>query len=50
LKWAGKGAILFHKPHSSTIIDHIKLKANGKRMREWFGWSEKTFVLTAKSK
>ena len=43
--WYGKGAISFHKPHPEHIIDAITIMAYGKRMAEWFGWNEETFVL-----
>ncbi|KAG4438579.1 hypothetical protein IFR05_005954 [Cadophora sp. M221] len=44
-KWAGKGKIVFHKPHPTPVLDSIVMSINGKRMRKWFGWSEESFVL-----
>lgn len=44
-KWAGKGKIVFHKPHPAPVLDRIMMSINGKRMRKWFGWSEEIFVL-----
>lgn len=38
-----KGAIVVHKPHDS-IVPHVFLKGIGRRLTDWFGWDENTFV------
>ena len=47
-KWAGKGKIVFHKPHPVPTIDAVMLSSMGKRMGKWFDWSEDTFELEKK--
>ncbi|XXH00907.1 hypothetical protein Hte_007258 [Hypoxylon texense] len=43
------GKIVFHKPHPVTKIDSVMLKAMGKRMTKWFGWTRDRFVLASRS-
>jgi hypothetical protein len=39
----GEGRIVFHKPHPVAKIDSVMLRAMGKRMAKWFGWSRGCF-------
>lgn len=39
-----KGKIVFHKPHPVPKVDHIMLKAMGKRLKKWFGFGKETFT------
>lgn len=39
-----QGKIIFHRPHPVAKIDLVMLKAMGKRMSKWFGWSKGSFV------
>lgn len=43
-KLAVKGGIVFHRPHPDSKIAPSLLKGMGKRLTDWFGWSEDTFV------
>lgn len=46
---AWKGRIVFHEPHYPiSKISHIRLRAWGRRMSRWFGWTENTFELKEK--
>ncbi|KAK4499654.1 hypothetical protein PRZ48_010172 [Zasmidium cellare] len=36
-----QGKIIFHRPHPVAKIDPVMLKAMGKRMAKWFGWSRR---------
>lgn len=47
-RWFGEGKIVFHKPHPVPVIDSVLLSSMGKRLRKWFGWTNKTFVLEEK--
>ncbi|KAF4619036.1 hypothetical protein G7Y89_g14811 [Cudoniella acicularis] len=49
-KWAGKGKIVFHRPHPDSVIDAVMLSSMGKQMRKWFGRSGESFVLEEKEK
>lgn len=48
-KWAGKGKIVFHRPHPDDFIDPVMLRSMGKRLNKWFGWNEDTFILEEKA-
>ncbi|KAN0092460.1 hypothetical protein V8E51_018307 [Hyaloscypha variabilis] len=48
--WYGKGKIVFHRPHPCSKIVPIRLRAIGKRMGKWFGWSRDLFVPDEKAK
>lgn len=37
------GSIAFHRPHPDPVIDPVMLRAMGKRLRKWFGWSRDIF-------
>lgn len=41
---AGKGRIVFHRPHPQPIIEPVMLRFMGRRMNRWFGWHRETFV------
>lgn len=43
-----RGSISLHKPHPDPIVDAIRLRAFGRRLRKWFGWTHNTFVLREK--
>lgn len=44
----GGGRIVFHKPHPSSQIPSSDLRAMGKRMAKWYGWSREAFILDKK--
>lgn len=44
-KLDGEGRVIFYKPHPVPKIDPAILRAIGKRMAKWFGWSRELFVL-----
>ncbi|KAF7890295.1 hypothetical protein EAF00_008610 [Botryotinia globosa] len=46
--WFGQGKIVFHKPHSARVVDTIMLGAMGKRIEQWFEWSDETFEVGKK--
>lgn len=45
---AGKGAIVFHRPHPDPKIDSNMLRGWGKRLRKWFGLDDNMFILRGK--
>ncbi|TGO53699.1 hypothetical protein BCON_0119g00230 [Botryotinia convoluta] len=46
--WFGQGKIVFHKPPPERVLDAVMLVAIGKRMEEWFGWSDETLEVGKK--
>lgn len=42
------GSISVHKPHPDPVVDAIRLRGIGRRLRKRFGWESNTFILREK--